>query len=282
MNNDIYMRHEPVLKKVKLITLIISAISLVLGIALIMFPEPMQEIMGFITGVAAIAVGAHRLYIYFRRQREATILATDLFLGIVCVIAGLIFIIRRSDVSGYVVIIYGVLLVAGGIVKLQNSIDLYHIGLYRWWIVLILGCASMFCGVLLILKPQLIVPILITIAGLFLIYDGISGFFTVIFFDLTLKKVKKGIPIGRPAPKPQAAPASGAAPVPPQPGTAVPPQAPPEAAVHPEAGPGTEDPFDPAVIQSGTDFGGTAPGAAPQAHHMNFDPDTGEPLGGNK
>ena len=270
MNNDPYMRHEPVLKKVKWITLIFAAVCTVLGIALILFPDIMQEVMGIIIGIGLLVYGARSLYIFFKRQRDATILATDLFIGVVCLIIGLIFIIRRAGIMNYVMIIYGMILLAGGIIKLQNAIDLYHIGLFRWWIVLILGCASMVLSMLLILRPEFISASIIIFSGLFLIYDGISAFVSVLIFELALRNLKKGIPIGKPEKKP---------PVPPAPG----PGFMQDEMNRPPMPPRTGDPFAPNPGRDSVDFGGTVQQKTdrPQEVHMNFDPETGEPLHGN-
>lgn len=286
MPNDPYRRHESILKKVKLITLVFAAVYAALGVALILFPAEMQTIMGFVVGVLSIVVGAYRLYIYFKRQRDVTILATDLFLGIVCILIGVLFIVRREAVMNYVFFIYGILMLAGGIIKLQNALDLYHLGLYRWWIILLLGIVSMGLGVLLIIRPEFILSLQMLLAGIVLIFDAAAGFFTVFLFDSTVKKLKNNIPIGRPE---RPADIDGVTPMPP-----VPP-------VHGMSDENVfsgqmpyrqtaEDPFDPAVVQAKEELQAADEAAVEDAVvsedigtdgedvHMNFDPDTGEPL----
>ncbi len=265
MHNEPYMRHEDVLKKVKLITVIVAAAFTALGITLIMFPNEMQTIMGFVIGIGAIAVGAYRIYIFFRRQNEVSIIATDLFLGVLCVIAGIAFIARHSDVPRYVVFVYGIFLIGGCIIKLQNAIDLFHVGMYRWWIVLVLAAVSAVMAGILLIRPAAVEGTFSILSGIFLLYDGISGFVTVFLSEMTFRRIRKGIPVGKPAPRP--APEQPSGPVPPAP-------APEQARSITD-----DDPFAPGVMQAES---GAPPSPAPQSgpaqQAMRFDPETGERL----
>lgn len=272
MPTDPHVRHEDVLKKVKWTTIAAGALFLALGILLIVFPSEMQNIMAIVIGIAAIAIGAQRLYTYFKHNKEATILATDLFIGVVACMIGVLFIVKRSSILNYLVLIYGIFLVAGGIIKLQNAIDLRHIGFYRWWIILILALASCVMGLLMIVRPEFINNSVTAFSGLFLIYDGVSSFITVILFELTMKKLKKGIPVGRPV-KPVHDPVPGPGPAP-GPG----PMAGPGAVPRPGPVPHEPDPFDPNVIQNEHIMNQGNAGVSPSGQAMNFDPETGEPI----
>ena len=48
----------------------------------------------------------------------------------------------------YVAIIFGILLLVGSAVEMQNAIDLKQMSAKRWWIILLLGFVSLALGVL--------------------------------------------------------------------------------------------------------------------------------------
>ena len=206
VNEHPLMRHESVLKKVVILTAVFGALYLLLGILFLVFPQQMKEVMGVILGIVLIGLGVFRLVTYFKREKEATILATDLFIGIILCLFGIFCIVKRQDVLPFIGFAFGIMLIGGSIIKVQNAIDLRHMGYYRWWILLALGLISAVMGVLLIMRPSFMVSSAELITALFFIYDGVSAIAAVIVFKLMFGKFKKGIPLDRPEPKPAPAP----------------------------------------------------------------------------
>ncbi len=263
MEQGTHLRHEDLLKKVKLITIIVGALYILIGIGMIAAPELLQTIMGLVLGIALAAIGAQRLYVYFKVKRETSLLATDLYVGIILVILGVVFIAKRKGVMDFAHVVYGILIVFGCIIKLQNALDLKHVHYFRWWIVLILTAVSTVMAALLIIRPQFIAEssVFMLAAALFMIYDGVSGIAAAVLSELVGRKIKAGVPVDHQVKKPASGPAPAGAPggMPGQnfggngnPGAYPPPQG---------GNPGS---------------GAAAPGGTPV--QANFDPETGEPI----
>ena len=61
----------------------------------------------------------------------------------------------------------------------------------KWWIVLIFAGISIVFAILLILKPEFINKILISITGVFLMADGLTGLITIFMYNAKFKAYKK-------------------------------------------------------------------------------------------
>lgn len=187
------------LKNVRNVTLIFAVIFAALGILLLLLPFAVYEFLGYLIGALAVGFGIYRLVLYFMRKKSASLLAVDLFNGILLMAFGVACLSMHTKVTGYTSVIFGLLLVAGSIIKFQNAIDLFRLGLVHWWAVLILGAVSVLFGLLLLYRPQLPFlnlkdrEIFLLASGIFLLYDSCSDFASVILFSVQWRRIRKGL-----------------------------------------------------------------------------------------
>jgi uncharacterized membrane protein HdeD (DUF308 family) len=243
------MKDESVLKTVRNVTLIFAVLYTALGIVTLLFSKQVVSVLGYLLGAGLAAFGLYRLFLYFRRKRTAQLLAYDLFAGALLIAFGVICLVYHSKVTAYIAIIFGILLLAGSIIKFQNAIDLQRIGLSHWALVLLLGLVTLGMGVLLILKPAFIGRFYLLAAGIFLVYDGISDFAIVFLFAKRRHQIRKEEKQREEADPTPASPAKA------------------------------EDPF---TIADGEETSQEKPSAEQPsetaASGLNFDPETGQPL----
>ncbi len=197
------MQDAEQIKKIELVTLIVAGVYTFLGVLLLVFPTQLSSLFGYAVGAVAIAFGIYRFVLYLMRNRAAQLLAIDLYTGIILLAVGGLCLMKHQAVLEYVSMIFAIFLIAGGLIKVQNAFDLKQLDMYRWWIVLILGCISLCGAALTLLKPGFLAKIQLLATGIILLYDGISGLVTVLLFQVMQKKA--GIKIrpqdGRAAPK---------------------------------------------------------------------------------
>lgn len=186
-------RTESIFKQVRNITLLFGAIDIALGVLLILFTEQMSSLIWIILGVASLALGVYRVLRFLNVQRFETVLATELYTGIFFLVFGVLALVHQAFVVEHMVFIFGILLLAGSVIKIQNAIDLYHIRYSRWWIVLILGFISAGLGVLLITEPAFMKEFRMILTGAFLIYDGVSALAAVIMMMIVRRRIRKGL-----------------------------------------------------------------------------------------
>ncbi len=205
------MKNEELLKTVRNVTLIFAIAYVVFGCLMLAFPKTVQELFGIIIGVAALGSGIYRMILYFMRKRAAQLLAIDLFAGILLLVVGFLCLFYHAKALSFAMFVFGILMMAGSVLKMQNAIDLKHIEFDTWWIVLLLGLISLGLAVLLMVNPKFLQKSYIVVTGAFLLYDGVTDFLTVLFFNIRWHSYKKLLKEEPDASEPEAKEASSSA-----------------------------------------------------------------------
>ena len=185
------MEERYAIRYVRRASILSAAFGIAAGVMLVMAPEKVENMIGIVLGFALFAVGIIHILMYFISQRKHTLLATDLFLGIILCAAGLWAFILGRRVFDSIAVIFGLLLIAGCFVKIQNSIAMMRLGFSNWWIAFLFGILSALFGVLIFLKPSFTVNIFTMLSGCFLIYDGVTAFVTILVFEIHYHGLKK-------------------------------------------------------------------------------------------
>lgn len=185
------MYDEETMKSVRKVTLISAAIFAATGILIIIFRATVSEVIGYAIGIVLTALGAIRLVQYAVVQRKKSMLATWLYEGAILAFCGIFCLVHHSQVFGYASLIFCILLLAGSIIKIQNAIDLKRIGAAHWWVILILAAVSMVSAILLAWNPDFIRQAYVRFIGIFMLYDGLSAAFTVLWVQVSVHGIKK-------------------------------------------------------------------------------------------
>ena len=159
--------------------IIFAAVYLIMGIALIASPDGMSKILGIVVGLIAMALGAFVMTEYFRYQRLSSILASELFSGAILILIGFICIIKSSELLAYAPIIFAVMIIASGVMKMQTAINTQVLGFDNWWIMVMLALVSVAATVLVIVRPALIDNRFMIFTGIFFIYEAASDAFSL-------------------------------------------------------------------------------------------------------
>ena len=159
--------------------IIFATVYLIMGIALIASPDGMSKILGIVVGLIAMALGAFVMTEYFRYQRLSSILASELFSGGILILIGFICIIKNSELLAYAPIIFAVMIIASGVMKMQTAINTQVLGFDNWWIMVMLALVSVAATVLVIVRPALIDNRFMIFTGIFFIYEAASDAFSL-------------------------------------------------------------------------------------------------------
>lgn len=184
------MENEEILKKVRNVTLIVSAIYIALGVVILVFEAQVRVLYGYLLGALALGIGGYRMIHFFVRQKKAELLASDLYIGIALCSVGAVCIIRHDEAIVYSSFIFGILLIAGTIIKVQNAIDLQKIRYLKWWLILLLAVVSLVLSLILMLKPTILGKNYLLTSGIFLVYDGLSGLAAFVLFNICWREVR--------------------------------------------------------------------------------------------
>ncbi len=185
------MNEMQFLKKYRNFMMIISLVYLIVGIALMLAPERMGNILGFVFGAIAFVFGIYRLVVYFRQPKLELMLATDLFIGVGCTVLGFVSLLCYRQVLTYATFIFGFLLIAAGVVKMQNSINLQQLGYDNWWISMILGFASIGLSVVVFVKPKPVADNFLFIMGAFFVFAAAAIVASLVMSEMYYNRLRK-------------------------------------------------------------------------------------------
>ncbi len=175
------------IKKAKWAYICISAVMILLGFALIIFPKISALTVCYIIGGVITVFGIIKLIGYFSKDLYRLAFQFDLALGIFTLIAGVLILIHPANVVMFMPVIIGVFVIMDGTFKLQTAFDAKRFGMNYWWMILLLAALTCFCGLFLIINPFDGVIALMIILGATLVIDGIQNLCIVLY---TVKAVR--------------------------------------------------------------------------------------------
>lgn len=169
---------------------ILSVFYVIAGIILIFWPDMSMALFCSALGVGMLIVGITHVIIYFTKDHMMNIMQMDLVVGVVCGAFGAFLLLHPEFVETVMPFAVGILLLIGGIVKLQNSIDMKRLRFAHWKVVLVFALLLMILGGLLIYNPFEGRVLLIYI-GCSLILDGLVSIVCMLCIAHRMKRIAR-------------------------------------------------------------------------------------------
>lgn len=170
--------------------IIASIIYIALGVILILIPGTSMDVLCYIGGGAAIAIGVFFTISYFFRNPETSYFRDDLVIGVLAIMIGLVLVFKTDVIQELVPVLFGVFVTVSGCHKLQDSIDLKRMGADKWWALLIVALVNIALGVLLIFEP-FNKDLLMIIIGVALVFSGLTDLIVTIIISGKYKQYAK-------------------------------------------------------------------------------------------
>ena len=176
------------IKRAKWAYCIVSAIMILLGIVLILYPGFSAVTLCYLFGAMLMVFGIVKLVGYFSRDLFRLAFQFDLALGVFSLIAGAVILFHPANVALMLPVLVGVFVMIDGVFKLQTAGDAKRFGLGNWWLILALAIVTCLCGMFLVVNPFDGARVMMTLLGVTLLVDGIQNLYVVIY---TVRAVKE-------------------------------------------------------------------------------------------
>lgn len=163
------------IKMTKTSYILLSAALCVLGIVLMAAPDVSLEVFEHALGIFMILYGAIKLAGYFSKDLFRLAFQFDLAFGILLLTLGVIALARPEFTISFLCVMLGIPLLADGLFKVQIAIDAKRFGISQWWMILALAVLSGGFGVALALRPIQSAQIMMVLAGLSVLADGLMN-----------------------------------------------------------------------------------------------------------
>ena len=140
---------KKILTEIKKYSLIGAIVLAVLGVLLIAAPGKMLRYTAFIIGGVCIACGVYAIISYIVNKASSFVLT----LGIISTITGIVICAAYRQIVSIIIFILGIILLAGGVVDLVNSVYVAVSRRRSWILTVILSVASIVLGIISITNP---------------------------------------------------------------------------------------------------------------------------------
>ena len=180
------------MKRIKALYITISILSLLAGIALVIWAGASVITICYVVGSAAILVGAVRLAGYFSKDSYNLNFQFDFAMGLVFLILGTVLIFHPGDTVAVLHFSVGILVLVDSVFKLQTALDAKHFGLKKWWVMLLCALLCAGLGLVLVILSFRTAEILVRVTGAALAVNSGENILTA---GYTVKSKKRVVPI---------------------------------------------------------------------------------------
>lgn len=174
-----------------LMILAAAVLGILLGLFLLLFPGAKMIQIVYAIGIVLIVAGIISIVRYFMTESYRRLNCYTFSAGALMVVLGVCALLRAEIVSSYLIICLGILLLASGVIKLQNALDLEAMKDKTWAVVLMIAVAVIICGAVVLLNPFSNQSDLNYFAYIVLVVDGVLSLFSVLYLTVRLRKYQK-------------------------------------------------------------------------------------------
>lgn len=171
--------------------IILCVLFVITGIVMLIWPHLTLDLLGLVLGVGMLVVGIAHILIYFTKDNLGSILQPDLTVGVILAAFGAFMLMHMDFVPMILPFGAGILLLIGGITKVQYAIDMKRLYFSKWMTLLIFSGVLILLGVILLYNPFKD-NVLIYFIGSCLILDGLLSIVSVLMITHRKKQFDRG------------------------------------------------------------------------------------------
>lgn len=177
------------IKEYKISNLIVSAVSIIIGVILCVFPDFTLRTIGKLVSIALLIVGTVNVTIYLMRDNEENFMKNDFLRGLVLITLGVCAFIKVEVIIDILPIALGIYIIIIGCKKLQDTIDLIRSKSERWMILMGITAINLAVGILVVCNPFTTIRLLMIIIGVGFVYGGVTDIFFTIYVAKKIGKI---------------------------------------------------------------------------------------------
>lgn len=164
-------------------TWVAAIVTMVFGLALLIWPGITTDLVLNIAGGVLIAMGIVNIVRYFMNRDPYELFNWGLGLGITLACIGTALIVFKGLLLSIVPLLVGIVLLVGGIVKIQAAFNLRRMLYGRWYLTLIGAAASCVLGVLIICHPFGTGLVLMRLIGASIAIEAVEDLLSILSYD---------------------------------------------------------------------------------------------------
>lgn len=163
------------IKKAKWGYLFLSALYIVLGIILIVYPAQTINVICKIIGVTAVAAGIYTIVRFFLRSAATFTATAGLITGIICLVCGILLISNPDFIKSIFPFVIGIMIIIDSAFKLSASLELRGTSAGAWYGMFFLALLGLIFGFVVVFNARVAADLITRIIGVSLIVDAVEN-----------------------------------------------------------------------------------------------------------
>lgn len=176
-------------------SIVISALLMVLGIVIFVYPNFSLKVFSYGISLVLILFGIYLIVIDNKSKGFSLLVDFSLF-GITLLLLGIVLLIYPSTLAVLIPIFLGMWFITNGIIKLKFTSLLADVSDYSWILSLIMSILSIVCGILFIVNPLDGAEVIVSFVGILLFVYSLSDIVDMCIFKKNINVIKKNIKDG--------------------------------------------------------------------------------------
>ncbi len=168
-----------------------SLAFLVVGLALLLWPDISLRLVCGMFGLVILVKGVSSLYQYAKSPVKGFFGYFGWIFGAAATALGAFLLIQHQIVVSVLPILVGLFVLFDGIMRVQSAFELRGAGYDHWWSFLLLALVSAVLGIVMIWNPFETVELLVMAIGVILLVEGALNLAGAIYSAVLLKGLKK-------------------------------------------------------------------------------------------
>ena len=161
--------------------IVMAVIFCALGIFLMADPQGAMKTICVLSGILFIADGVIKIIGYFSRDFYCLAFQFDMGFGILMIAMGVLILVRREAILRLIFVIFGLLILADALLRIQMAVEAKKFGLNLWWGILLIAIVTGVFGMLLLIDPAGGARLSVIFAGIAFLLEGLLKLCVVIY-----------------------------------------------------------------------------------------------------
>lgn len=171
-----------------------AAISIVLGLIMLFFPQITSIAVCIMFGIALAICGTVKIAGYFSDVDLGYMFHFDLMLGILQLVVGILLLFHPGAIMVAIPIVLGISLLTDGVLKAQLALDIKRMGYGKWWVSMLGAALGVVLAIMIMCNPFEGTTAVFMVIGISFIVDGLLDLYTILRVSNAVSKFRKNFP----------------------------------------------------------------------------------------
>lgn len=167
-----------------------SLIYILIGLALLLWPELSLKMVCYLFGAVILIKGISSIRAYIIAQDRFFFSYFSLVFGIITTALGIFLLVKPTMVVSVLPILVGIFVILDGLVRFQSAFELKAAGHTSWWSFLLLALLSAGLGLLMLFNPFASVQVLVMAIGVILLLEGAINLISSLYAGAMLRTLR--------------------------------------------------------------------------------------------